>query len=228
VKILVACEESQAVTIELRKLGHEAYSCDLKKCSGGKPQWHLKCDVLSVIDGGAFVTESGEEIVIDKWDMMIAHPVCKFLTNSGVRWLWIGKKSDGIKNFERWDNLKKGAEFFVKLMNADIPLIAIENPIPHKYAIDLIGSKYDQLVQPYHFGHTESKATCFWLKGLNSLVHRNNVYKQMMKLPKKERCKVHFASPGPDREALRSKTYQGIARAMAEQWAGELKEQPSE
>jgi len=202
-KILVACEESQAVTIEFRALGHEAYSCDLQDCSGGHPEWHIKGDVLEQLDKG--------------WDMMIAFPTCTYLTNAGVCWLY-NKDKLKTKNTERWSDLKDGGEFFKTLLNAPIPLIAVENPIPHKYAVEIIGRKYDQLVQPYMFGHPESKATCLWLKGLAKLKETDNVKELWKSLPKKEAQRIHYMSPGPDRAKLRSKTFLGIAKAMAEQW----------
>jgi hypothetical protein len=205
-KILVACEESQAVTIELRKLGFEAYSCDLQDCSGGHPEWHIKGDAI-------------KEAYSGKYDMMIAHPTCTFLTNSGVCWLY---KKDGSRNEERWQNLKEGAEFFKKLLDAPIEFIAVENPIPHKYAVELIGYKYDQLIQPYQFGHAESKATCFWLKGLPNLMPTNNVKEEWKALPKNIAQRLHFLPPGPERAKLRSKTYSGIAKAIAEQWTKHL------
>lgn len=201
--VLVACEESQEVTKAFRKLGHNAFSCDLQDCSGGKPEWHIKGDVLNVLNDG--------------WDMMIAHPTCTYLTNSGVSWLW---NKDGSRNEERWQNLKEGAEFFKALLNAPIPLIAIENPIPHKYAVKLIGRKYDQLIQPYQFGHAESKATCFWLKGLPKLKPTNDVKEQWKQLPKNEAQRLHYLPPCPERAKLRSKTFRGIAAAMAMQWGG--------
>ena len=145
--------------------------------------------------------------------MMIAHPTCTYLANSGVQHLH--------KDPSRWDKLDDGAEFFKKLMDAPIEKIAIENPIPHKYAVERIGRKYDQLVQPYHFGHTETKATCFWLKGLPNLVHTNDVRDVMKKLPKKFTNRIFYCSPGKDRAKIRSKTYRGIAKAIAEQWAGQ-------
>jgi hypothetical protein len=154
-------------------------------------------------------------VLNDGWDMMIAHPTCTYLTNSGVCWLY---KKDGSRNEERWQNLKEGAEFFKALLNAPIPLIAIENPIPHKYAIELIGKKYDQIIQPYHFGHPESKATCFWLKGLPHLIPTNNVKEIWKNLPKNESQRLHYLPPSKERAKLRSKTFQGIAKAMAEQW----------
>lgn len=195
-KVLVACEESQATTIELRKLGHKAYSCDIQECSGGHPEWHIKGDVLQQLDKG--------------WDLMIAHPPCTYIANSGAHWL---HKKPG-----RWDKLDDACEFFSALLNAPIDHIAIENPIPHKYAVQRIGRKYDQLVQPYHFGHLESKATCFWLKGLPKLVHTNDVTEQFKATPYKERHRLHYLPPSEDRAKLRSKTFSGIAQAMATQW----------
>jgi len=188
-KILIACEESQAVTIELRKLGFEAYSCDLQECSGGHPEWHIQGDAV-------------KEAYSGKYDMMIAFPTCTYLANSGVQHLH--------KDESRWKKLDEGAAFFKKLMDAPIDIIALENPIPHKYAIERIGRKYDQIIQPWQFGHGETKATCLWLKGLPKLKPTNIVEgreQRIWKLP-----------PSPERAKLRSKTYPGIAKAMAEQW----------
>ena len=198
-KILVACEESQAVTIELRKLGHEAYSCDIQDCSGGHPEWHIKEDAL-------------KEAYSGKYDMMIAHPPCTYLSNSGVCWLY---KQEG-----RWDKMREGANFFKKLMEAPIDKIAIENPVMHKYAVEIIGKRQDCSVQPYEHGHAESKRTCFWLKNLNPLIASNDVKEEWENKPKKEGQRLHYLPPGPERAKLRSKTFPGIAKAMAEQWAG--------
>ena len=200
-KILVACEESQATTKELRALGHEAYSADIEPCSGGHPEWHLRGDVVKVLS--------------ENWEMIIAHPPCTYLTNSGVCWLTGKKSKEG-----RWEQLKKGAEFFKIFLDHPCGKIAIENPIMHKYAIDLIGRKHDQLIQPYHFGHPERKATCFWLKGLSPLMHTMNVEAEMSRLPKEISQRIHYLPPSKDRAKLRSKTYPGIAKAMAQQWAG--------
>ena len=195
-RVLVGCEESQAVTIEFRRLGHEAYSCDILPCSGGHPEWHIQDDVLEHLNEG--------------WDLGIFHPPCPRLTNTAVRWL-----------HERnlWDELDEAAAFFRKFVDADIPKKAIENPIPHKYAVERIGRKYDQLVQPYMFGHLESKATCLWLYDLPRLQETDNVKDLMKTLPKKLTQRNHYLSPGPDRAKLRSKTYPGIAKAMATQWS---------
>ena len=148
-KILVACEESQAVTKELRKLGHEAFSCDLLPCSGGHPEWHYQQDVFEVIDKG--------------WDMMIAHPPCTFLAVSGARWLY---NKDGSKNVERWENQAKALDFVQKLMDVPINKIAIENPIS---VISSNIRKPDQIVQPWQFGDKAQKSTCLWLNNLPKL-----------------------------------------------------------
>lgn len=217
-KVLVACEESQAITIELRKQGIDAYSCDLQPCSGGHPEWHIQGDAIIESYSGKYIA-------------MIAHPTCTFITNSGVCWLY---NKDGSRNEERWHNLVKAVKFFNKLKNAPIKYIAVENPIPHKYARDgfsfytpMMGcvgiGKYDQLIQPYMFGEPESKATCLWLKGLPKLKETNNVKHIWKELPKNQAQRLHYLPPVPERAKLRSKTFKGIAEAIAEQWAGFFK-----
>ncbi len=190
--MLVACEESQAVCIAFRERGHEAYSCDVTECSGGHPEWHIKDDVRRHLNNG--------------WDLMVAHPTCTRLCNSGVCWL---SKRD------LWKEMKEAALFFVELLNAPIARRAIENPIPHKYALEIIGRKYDQIVQPYEFGHAERKATCLWLHNLPPLLAT-----ALMELPndKSKAQRLHYLPPSPERAKLRSKTFQGIANAMASQW----------
>ena len=197
-RVLVACEESQEVCKAFRAKGHEAYSCDIIPCSGGHPEWHIKDDVLKHLGEG--------------WDMMIGHPTCTYLCNSGVCHLY---KKDGAINHERWILKEKASDFFYKLWDADIPKICLENPIPHKYA-DL--PAYTQIIHPWMFGHTEQKATCLWLKGLPLLKETNNVYNEMMTLPKRERERLHHLPPSKDRAKIRSKTFVGIAEAMATQW----------
>ena len=185
-KVLIACEESQAVCKAFRSKGHEAYSCDILPCSGGHPEWHIQGDIADILDDG--------------WDMMIAHPPCTRLANSGVRWL---------KERDLWQDLSEATQFFLRLQQAKINKIAIENPIPHKYAVAEIG-KYDQIIQPWQFGHGETKATCLWLKNLPKLEPTDIVdgrEQKIWKLP-----------PSNDRAKLRSKTFPGIAKAMAEQW----------
>lgn len=195
-KILVACEESQAVTIELRKLGHEAYSCDIEECSGGHPEWHLREDVLPLLE--------------KEWDMIIAFPPCTDLAVSGAAW-FEQKRKDGRQ--------QASVEFFMKFANVKCKRVAIENPVG---IMSTQWRKPDQIVQPYEYGHMEQKKTCLWLKGLPKLVETENVKEQMMLLPKKERERMHYMSPGPERAKLRSKTFPGIAKAMAMQWVGEV------
>ena len=206
-KILISCEESQTVCKAFRELGFEAYSCDIQDCSGGHPEWHIKGDAI-------------KEAYSGKYDMMIAHPPCTYISNSGVQHLY---NKDGSPNTERWTNLEDGCDFFTKLLDAPIKYIAIENPIPHKYGVGLIGGKYTQIIQPYQFGHAESKATCLWLKGLPKLTETNNVKELWKSLPKKEAQRLHYLSPGPQRAKLRSKTFEGFAKAMAYQWGNAIK-----
>jgi len=193
-KVLVACEFSGRVRDAFLKLGFNAVSCDLLPTESRGP--HYQGDICDILDEG--------------WDLMIAHPPCTYLANSGVSWLYRQKG--------RWEKMRHGAAFFKMLLDADIPHIAIENPIMHKYAVEIIGRRQDQLVQPYMFGHPERKATCFWLKNLPPLKETNNVKNEMNKLPKREAQRIHYASPGPERWKIRSRTFQGIADAMADQW----------
>jgi len=194
-KILIACEYSGRVRDAFIRGGHEAMSCDLLPTDAPGP--HYQGDVFDIINDG--------------WDLMVAHPPCTYLTNSGVCWLH--------KNSSRWALLDEGAAFFKALMDAPIPRKCLENPIQHKYARERIGRKQNQVIQPWMFGHTEQKATCLWLEGLPLLQPTNNVKEQMMALPKNERQRLHYLPPSPDRWKLRSATYQGIADAMAAQWS---------
>ena len=209
-KILVACEESQAVTIELRRLGHEAYSCDIIPCSGGHPEWHIMQNVLPLLNGNSsFKTMDGTEQSIEtRWDMIIAFPPCTHLAVSGAAW-FEQKRKDGRQ--------PEAIDFFMMFANADCERIAIENPVG---IMSRIYKKPSQIVQPYEYGHMEQKRTCLWLKGLPLLRPTNNVYDEMVKLPKNKRERLHYLPPSPERAKLRSKTFPGIAKAMAEQWAG--------
>ena len=215
---IIACEESQEVTKEFRKVGHFAYSCDLKDCSGGFPEWHYKEDVMKLLPR-KFLSIS----------FLGFHPVCKYLANSGVRWLASKKEKPGFDwsdkyqiyiNQERYNKMKEAAIFFKSALSyvKSVGKGYVENPILHKYAMEIINEKQTQVIQPYQFGHLEKKATCLWLVGLPELKETNNVYTEMMKLPYKDRAKIHYASPGKNRDTLRSKTYNGIAKAMATQW----------
>lgn len=215
-KVLIACEESQTVMKEFRKLGHDAYSCDILPCSGGHPEWHLQQDVT--------------ELLKQDWDLVIAHPPCTVLSNSGVRWL-VSKEPKNPEHIKltsglfmdkkRYQEVIDSTDFFNKFIEygRQGKAIAIENPIQHKYAKQLIHGEYAQLIQPYQFGHLETKGTCLWLFNLPKLVETNNVYDEMMQLSYAEKSKIHYASPGPERAKIRSKTYNGIARAMAEQYS---------
>lgn len=213
-KILVACEESQAVTIELRALGHEAYSCDIQECSGGYPEWHIQGDVLPLLK--------------QNWDMIIAFPPCTHLAVSGSRH-FEKKRLDGRQ--------RDAIEFFCSFLNADCEKIAIENPVGiisgnyiKKWFPDLaekynLPKKYSQIIQPYEYGHIQKKTTCLWLKGLPNLipteivkpeedyVYTNGKHYPMWMMHSLKNCKT----PG-ERSIVRSKTFPGIAKAMAEQW----------
>jgi hypothetical protein len=195
VRILIACEFSAIVRDAFLSLGHDAWSCDILPTEGD-PQFHIQADVT--------------EVLSDNWDIMIAHPPCTYLANSGVRWL---HTEDG-----RWNKMEESARFFHHLLNAPIPRIAVENPIMHRYGVNIVGEKQDQVIQPWMFGHVESKATGLWLRNLPLLQQTNNVYRQTMCLSSRSRDRVHHASPGPDRWKIRSRTLPGIASAMAEQW----------
>ena len=196
VDILIGCEESGTLRDEFNKLGHNAISVDILATSAPGP--HIRGDILPLLDYA--------------WDMAIFFPPCTYLCNSGVCHL---TNKDGSRNIDRWENMAAAVKFFNALKNSDIPRICIENPIPHKYGL---GKTYSQIIQPYQFGHPERKATCLWLKGLPKLVETNNVKEKMLKLPKNKSQRLHYMSPGPERAKLRSKTFPGIAKAMAEQW----------
>lgn len=226
--VLVACESSGTVREAFRKLGHNAWSCDLLPADDGSP-YHLQGNVLKFLKAQA-------------WDLMIAHPPCTYLCNSGVTHLYkfghsrvvrYGYKSNGgglpstpvRLNYERSLKLEEACKFFVKLLKAKIPHIAIENPIQHCWAKQGINTylrqhiSYDQIVQPWMFGHMEQKATCLWLKDLPKLVPTKDVKAATKALPRKQRMRLHYLSPSKDRWKIRSKTFEGIAQAMAEQWS---------
>ena len=201
-KVLIACEESQTVCKAFREKGHEAYSCDIQECSGGHPEWHIKGDVLPLLK--------------QQWDLIIAHPPCTRLTVAANKYY----KPEYAERFPSIHQDRKDAiEFFLEFTRCNCPKVAIENPIG---IMSTVYKKPEQIIQPYQFGHTERKATCLWLKGLTKLkptnivepdiiVHKSGktdsrLHYETLKLPKQERAKA------------RSKTFQGIANAMAEQW----------
>lgn len=222
-KILVACEESQAVTIELRKLGHEAYSCDIIECSGGHPEWHIRWDAIALINGNcSFMTCDGKlHRIDDKWDMLIAFPPCTHLAVSGAAH-FAKKIADGRQ--------QQGIDFFMQFANADCEKIAIENPI------GIMSSKFrkpDQIIQPWQFGDNVGKSTCLWLKELPLLIPQveerppAEYHTWISKTGKAKRQEMWFYQtrclPARERGRAASKTFPGIARAMAEQWAGPCK-----
>lgn len=194
-RVLVACEYSGTVREAFAARGHDAWSCDILPTD--VPGNHYQGDVTDILGDG--------------WDLLIGHPPCTYMTNSGVTWLH--------RDPSRWQKLDEAAAFFLNLWNAPIPRIALENPVMHKYAKERIGNLAQaQTVQPWMFGHTEQKATCLWLKGLPTLTPTNDVKAEMMRLPASQRQRLHYLPPSPDRWKLRSKTYQGLADAMADQW----------
>lgn len=218
-KILVACEESQAVCKAFRERGHEAYSCDIIECSGGHPEWHITQDVIPLLNGNcSFVTDDWKCHKIDgKWDMIIAHPPCTRLCNSGQRWLHWGTEEYRQKKKKEQE---EAIDFFMFFVSADCDRIAIENP---SGIMSTHYRKPDCTYNPYDFiGETECKKTCLWLKGLKPLKPTRKI-----PLPKDERTqgiwKAHFgckklAWNDPETSKLRSKTPLGVAKAMAEQW----------
>lgn len=187
--VLIACEFSGVVREAFRKRGHHAISCDMLPADDNSGN-HKQCDA--------------RELLHLPWDLLIAHPPCTRLCNSGVRWL---------SERDLWADMREAAQLFLAFLNAPIPRVAVENPVMHRYAREIIGRGPDFTIQPWQFGHGEVKRTCFWTKGLPPLTPTNIVEGRTPR--------VHFASPGKDRWKERSITLTGIAEAMAEQWAGE-------
>jgi len=216
-RVLVSCEESQSVTIELRKRGFQAFSCDLQPCTGGYPEWHFQRDVFEVIDMG--------------WDMMIAFPPCTFLTVTGARWLY---NADKTKNEARWEAQDEAVEFVKRLYYSDIKHVAIENPVGK---LSSLWMKPTQIIQPYYFGDEAQKTTCLWLKGLPKLQHLKepNLFDsdvthcgrgEMITTSTGKIFSKWFWDTsklkGKERQIIRSKTFPGIAREMARQWGDAL------
>lgn len=218
-KVLIACEESQAICKEFRARGHEAYSCDIVECSGGHPEWHIQGDALRVINGNTtFTTADGTSHTINgKWDLLIAHPPCTFLAVSGNRWFNV--KEYGAKAIQRQKDRADAVKFFMEFVNADCDHIAIENPIG---CMSSTYRKPDQVVHPYWFGDAERKATCLWLKGLPLLRATNMVEPVVITYKNgKTDSPWHMNTlglPEEERRRLRSKTFPGLAKAIAEQW----------
>ena len=221
-KILVACEESQAVTTELRKLGHEAYSCDILETSGDHAEWHVQEDVLKLLYGNCyFETCDRKAHYISSWGMIIAFPPCTYLSNAGARHLYKG----GVLNKDRYEKGLKAKEFFMQIWNAPCEKIAIENPTPSR--IYKLPEK-TQVIQPWQFGDPFTKRTQLWLKGLQLLIPTRIVEPERTWCPSGSYSGVHNEKHRgmftKDRAKNRSKTFPGIAKAMAEQWAGKINE----
>lgn len=231
-KVLVACEESQEVCKAFREKGHEAYSCDIQECSGGHPEWHIRGDVLKVLSGGQFITMDGMNHYVSKWDMIIGFPPCTHLAVSGAAW-FEKKRADGRQ--------KEGIEFFCEFLKAECEKVVIENPIGiisgnyiPKYFPDLaekfgLPKKPTQIIHPWMFGDNYSKSTCLWIKGVEPLVPKVTEQPELEwvewvdgKTGKLKRQPKWFADawylPPKERARVRSKTFPGIAKAMAEQW----------
>lgn len=222
-RVLVACEESQRVCSAFRARGHEAYSCDIIDPSGSHPEWHIKGDVLPILNGYCFIeTMDGQVHQIEgKWDLIIAHPPCTYLTNTGNRWFNVEKYGDKAR--ERLKLREEAITFFMAFANANCDHIAIENPIG---AMSTRWRKPDQIIQPWWFGDPFEKKTCLWLKGLPLLKKTNEVtpekrttYASGKSMPAWYAAAANL--PAAERSRIRSQTFPGFAEAMAEQW-GEI------
>ena len=213
IKIIFGCEESQACTIEFRERGFEAYSCDLLPCSGGHPEWHIQDDIFNVLSSIVFYTQDSKRHYVNNWNAAVFFPPCTYLTVSANKWYKDQpKRASGVLvGKERREAREEAANFFMKLNQCDIDYIGIENPI------GIMSSRFrkpNQVLQPWMFGHGETKATCLWLKGFPNLKPTDIVEGREQRL--------HELPPSKDRATLRSKTYPGIAEAMANQWGNFL------
>lgn len=215
--VLVACEESQRVCMAFRERGHNAFSCDIQDPSGGHPEWHILGDALKAIQGGKIVTMDEVTHDIPKWDLLIAHPPCTYLSNAGACRLYPHK---GELNQERYEKGLDAKRFFMQFYNANIERIAVENPVPTR-VFEL--PKYTQIIQPYEYGHPYTKKTCLWLKGLPKLKPTNIIEPKggyvcgNSEIWKRQAAKGEVIGKEKDAK-YRSKTFEGIAQAMAEQW----------
>ena len=195
VRALVACETSGAVRRALRRKGVDAWSCDVLPADDGETLHHIQ--------------DKAQHLLGRVWDLVIAHPPCTYLANSGARWLY---NADGAKNEERWEKMREGAEFFLECLNANADRVAVENPVMHRHAADIIGRRQDFTIQPWQFGDNFKKRTCFWTRGLPRLVPTSDLDGSSAY------AACHREQPGPDRWKKRSATYPGIADAIADQW----------
>lgn len=215
-KILVACEESQAVCKAFREKGHEAYSCDIQEPSGGHPEWHILGDAIKALEGGTIKTMDGTEHDVGKWDLLIAHPPCTYLTNASA----VRMRVNGKIVSERYEKAMEAKGFFMKFLNADCEKIAVENPTP----LSIVGlPAYTQAIQPWQFGHPYTKRTCLWLKGLSELVPteiiKDGVTPWVNGGSKDAHGNYRRVCGRNERDPKnRAKTFPGIAAAMAEQW----------
>lgn len=220
-KVLIACEESQRVCIAFRKRGHEAYSCDIQEPSGGHPEWHILGDALKAIEGGQVTTMDGQTHDIGRWDLLIAHPPCTYLSNAGACRLYPRK---GQLDEERYRRGVEAKAFFMAFLTADIPRVAVENPVSSK-VFDM--PKHTQAIQPCMFGHPFTKKTLLWERGVEPLTPTNIVEPTATWCPSGGRDRKHSGKRNgeftTDRARNRAKTFPGIAEAMAEQWGGDIR-----
>ena len=215
INVLVACEESQRVCMAFRERGFNAYSCDIQECSGGHPEYHILGDAVKALDAGEITTMDGTTHSIPKWDLLIAHPPCTYLSNAGARHLWKGHQLQA----DRVMLGIKARDFFMEFFRANIPFVAVENPLPSKvFAMP----EYSQIIHPYQFGHPYTKKTCLWLRNLPRVTPTNIVKPTATWCPSgsyshkhEEQHKGMFTT---DRAKNRAKTFPGIAKAFAEQW----------
>lgn len=219
INVLVACEESQRVCMAFRESGFKAYSCDIQEPSGGHPEWHILGDAIEAVNGGRVTTMNGQKHDVGKWDLLIAHPPCTYLSNAGARHLWQGHQLQADRVIQGI----KARDFFMAFYNADIPKVAVENPVPSKvFAMPA----YTQIVQPWQFGHPYTKRTCLWLKELPPLVPTGIVEPTATWCPSgsysHKHGEKHKGVFTTDRAKNRAKTFHGIAKAMAEQWGDYL------
>ena len=225
-KVLIACEESQRTGMEFRRLGHEAYSCDIQECSGGHPEWHIHSDVSPILQGGHFVTGDGATHNVTRWDLVIAHPPCTYLSAVTTRHLSL-RCTPPEKVVDRLWQVAKSAVFFMQCYYANADKVAVENPMGF---MTRLFRKPDCIVHPYFFATSQDdvenyhkKRTCFWLRGLPSLERTSHLPEPKPIAFSKSGKPLNFEETvkGKDRAKLRSKTFPGIAKAMAEQWGGE-------
>lgn len=222
-RVLVACEESQRVCTAFRERGHEAYSCDIQPCSGGHPEWHILGDAIEVMRGGNIWTMDGAAHEVEEWDLMIAHPPCTYLSAAGNRWFDVEKYGESAR--KRLRDRYSAIVFFMQMVTADCPRIAVENPVG---IMSTAYKKPDQIIHPYQFGDEAEKKTCLWLKKLPPLMptmivdagEKNRFGQSINACADWARDERGKAIPwnDPRTAKIRSKTFPGIARAMAEQW----------